>query len=215
MGNEYLFQMMAEMNVMSFQEMGIKKIIASCPHCFHTLGKEYKDFGGDELEVVHHSQIIAELQSSGKLPAMNKSGNDSLGKVTFHDPCYLGRIGGETEAPRSVIGGVDVEVERSGQDSFCCGAGGAQMWMEEDVDKRVSNIRAKELAATGCDTVAVGCPFCSTMISDGLKDIGSEGIEVLDLAEILWKQIKENDNALKAAKKAASEVSQETASAEV
>jgi Fe-S oxidoreductase len=89
------------------------------------------------------------------------------------------------------------------------------MWMEEDVDKRVSNIRAKELAATGCDTVAVGCPFCSTMISDGLKDIGSEGIEVLDLAEILWKQIKENDNALKAAKKAASEVSLETASAEV
>ncbi|MBT6644557.1 MAG: (Fe-S)-binding protein [Euryarchaeota archaeon] len=215
MGNEYLFQMMAEMNVMSFQEMGIKKIVASCPHCFHTLGKEYKDFGGDELEVVHHSQIIAELQSSGNLPTMNKSGNDSLGKVTFHDPCYLGRIGGETEAPRSVIGGVDVEVERSGQDSFCCGAGGAQMWMEEDVDKRVSNIRAKELAATGCDTVAVGCPFCSTMITDGLKDIGSEGIEVLDLAEILWKQIKENDNALKAAKKAASEVSQETASAEV
>jgi len=195
MGNEYLFQMLAETNLATFQDMGVKKVIASCPHCFHTLGKEYSAFGGDELEVVHHSQIISQLQSEGKLPETDKGD----GKLTYHDPCYLGRIGGEYDAPRSVAGGVDIEVPRHGQDSFCCGAGGAQMWMEEDADKRVNVIRAKELAETGADTVAVGCPFCSTMVQDGLDAIDAE-MKVLDVAEILWQQIKANDTTLKAAK---------------
>ena len=192
-GNEYLFQMLAETNMMTFEELGVKRIVASCPHCFHTLGKEYADYGADQLEVLHHSEVIAKLQDEGKLPNRIKNGRN----ITYHDPCYLGRIGGILEEPRSVIGGVNVEAERSGQDSFCCGAGGAQMWLEEDADKRVNEIRAKELAATGCDTVAVGCPFCSVMIGDGLKSIGKE-MEVMDIAELLWDQIKAKDEEIHA-----------------
>ena len=185
--------MLAETNMMTFQELGVKKIVASCPHCFHTLGKEYGDYGGDELEVLHHSELIASLQKEGKLP--NGAVNER--NITYHDPCYLGRIGGVMQEPRDVIGGVGTEVERHGQDSFCCGAGGAQMWLEEDPDKRVNEIRAKELAATGCDTVAVGCPFCSVMIDDGLKSIGKE-MEVMDIAELLWEQIKAKDEEIQA-----------------
>ena len=208
-GNEYLFQMLAETNLSTFEEIGVKKIVASCPHCFHTLGKEYKDYGGEDIEVMHHSQLINHLQSEGKLPQPKHDGS-----VTFHDPCYLGRIGGELDAPRDIIGGVDVEAERHGRDSFCCGAGGAQMWMEEHVDEgydRVNVIRSKELAATGAETVAVGCPFCSTMVTDGLSAIGAE-MEVKDVAELVWEQIKANDAKIEA-KKAAAEPSPETAEA--
>ena len=198
-GNEYLFQMLAETNLATFEEIGVKKIVASCPHCFHTLGKEYKDYGGEDIEVMHHSQLINHLQQEGKLPDPKHDPS-----VTFHDPCYLGRIGGELDAPRNAIGGVDVEIERHGKQSFCCGAGGAQMWMEEDADQRVNVIRAKEIAETGADTVAVGCPFCSTMVSDGLTAIDSE-MEVKDIAEIVWEQIKANDAAIEAKKAATSE----------
>ncbi|MEJ6562242.1 MAG: (Fe-S)-binding protein [Euryarchaeota archaeon] len=198
-GNEYLFQMLAETNLATFEEIGVKKIVASCPHCFHTLGKEYKDYGGQDIEVMHHSQLINHLQQEGKLPAPQHDPS-----VTFHDPCYLGRIGGELEAPRNAIGGVDVEIERHGKQSFCCGAGGAQMWMEEDADQRVNVIRAKEIAETGADTVAVGCPFCSTMVSDGLSAIESD-MEVKDIAEIVWEQIKANDAAIEAKKTATAE----------
>jgi Fe-S oxidoreductase len=196
-GNEYLFQMLAETNLATFEEIGVKKIVASCPHCFHTLGTEYKDFGGQDIEVMHHSQLINHLQVEGKLPAPAHDGN-----VTYHDPCYLGRIGGELEAPRAAIGGVDIETENHGRGSFCCGAGGAQMWMEEHVDDdhdRVNIIRAKELAETGADTVAVGCPFCSTMVTDGLSSIDSK-MEVKDIAEIVWEQIKANDAKIQSAK---------------
>ena len=199
-GNEYLFQMLAETNLSTFEEIGVKKIVASCPHCFHTLGKEYKDYGGEDIEVMHHSQLINHLQVEGKLPEPKHDGT-----VTYHDPCYLGRIGGELDAPRDAIGGVDVEAERHGRDSFCCGAGGAQMWMEEHVDEghdRVNIIRSKELAATGAETVAVGCPFCSTMVTDGLSAIGSE-MEVKDVAELVWEQIKANDAKIEAAKASA------------
>ncbi|MAM35897.1 MAG: hypothetical protein CL988_01880 [Euryarchaeota archaeon] len=200
-GNEYLFQMLAETNLETFEEIGVKKIVASCPHCFHTLGKEYKEYGGEDIEVMHHSQLINHLQQEGKLPQPKHDGS-----VTFHDPCYLGRIGGEIDAPRNAIGGVDVEPGRTGRDSFCCGAGGAQMWMEEIVDEgydRVNVIRSKELAQTGADTVAVGCPFCSTMVTDGLSAIGSD-MEVKDIAEIVWEQIKANDAAIEAKKAEAS-----------
>jgi Fe-S oxidoreductase len=141
--------------------------------------------------------LIAHLQGEGKLPEPKHDGS-----VTYHDPCYLGRIGGEFDAPRDIIGGVDVEAERHGRGSFCCGAGGAQMWMEESVPEgndRVNIIRAKELAATGADTVAVGCPFCSTMVTDGLSAIDSN-IEVKDIAELVWEQIKANDAKIEAAK---------------
>jgi Fe-S oxidoreductase len=198
-GNEYLFQMLAETNLATFEEIGVKKIVASCPHCFHTLGKEYKDYGGEDIEVMHHSQLINHLQQEGKLPDPKHDPS-----VTFHDPCYLGRIGGELDAPRNAIGGVDVEIERHGKQSFCCGAGGAQMWMEEDADQRVNVIRAKEIAETGAQTVAVGCPFCSTMVSDGLTAIDSE-MEVKDIAEIVWEQIKANDAAIEAKKSAKAE----------
>ena len=196
-GNEYLFQMLAETNLSTFEEIGVKKIVASCPHCFHTLGTEYGDYGGQDIEVMHHSQLINHLQSEGKLPEPSHSGN-----ITYHDPCYLGRIGGELDAPRDVLGGIDIETENHGRGSFCCGAGGAQMWMEEHVDEgydRVNIIRAKELASTGADTVAVGCPFCSTMVTDGLSSIDSN-MEVKDIAEIVWEQIKANDAKIQASK---------------
>ncbi len=198
-GNEYLFQMLAETNLETFNELGVKKVVASCPHCFHTLGKEYKDYGGEDIEVMHHSQLISHLQNEGKLPQPKHDGS-----VTYHDPCYLGRIGGEYDAPRDAIGGVDVETERHGRGSFCCGAGGAQMWMEEHVSEgndRVNIIRAKELASTGADTVAVGCPFCSTMVTDGLSAIDSE-MDVKDIAELVWEQIKANDVKIEEAKAA-------------
>ena len=204
-GNEYLFQMLAETNLATFEEIGVKKIVASCPHCFHTLGKEYKDYGGEDIEVMHHSQLINHLQIEGKLPDPSHDG-----KVTYHDPCYLGRIGGELDAPRNAIGGVDIETERTGKNSFCCGAGGAQMWMEEHVDDgydRVNVIRSKELEQTGADTVAVGCPFCSTMITDGLSAIGSE-MEVKDIAELVWEQIKANDAVIEAKKAKPAETSE-------
>jgi len=187
-GNEYLFQMLAETNISTFQDLGVKRIVASCPHCFHTLGKEYGDYGGDELEVFHHTEIMAKLQEEGKLPELDKNGKS----ITYHDPCYLGRMGDVVDEPRAVLGGIDVEVERHGKDSFCCGAGGAQMWMEEDSDKRVNKIRAEEIAATGCDTVAVGCPFCSIMVKDGLDSVGSD-MDVKDVAELLWEQIIAKD----------------------
>ena len=144
---------------------------------------------------MHHSQLIHDLQKSQQLPTPKHDGN-----ITYHDPCYLGRIGGEFDAPRNAIGGVDTETEKHGRDSFCCGAGGAQMWMEEIAPKeRVNVIRAKELAETGADTVAVGCPFCSTMVSDGLSAIDAE-MEVKDIAEIVWEQIKANDAIIQAKK---------------
>ena len=182
-GNEFSFQMMAEMNVDTMNSLGTLKVITACPHCFHTIGKEYEKYGG-KYEVYHHSQILNELRQKEKLII-----KDFEDKVTFHDPCYLGRIGGETEAPRGALGNDLIEMERHGTNSFCCGGGGAQIWMEEDADKRVNEIRAREASKTGADTVAVGCPFCMTMMSDGLKSIG-DGKPVKDISEILLENLE-------------------------
>ena len=182
-GNEFLFQMMAEMNVDTMNSLGTLKVITACPHCFHTIGKEYEKFGG-KYEVYHHSQILNELRQKEKIII-----KDLEDKVTFHDPCYLGRIGGETEAPRGALGNDLIEMERHGTNSFCCGGGGAQIWMEEDADKRVNEIRAREASKTGADQVAVGCPFCMTMMSDGLKSIG-DGKPVKDISEILLENLE-------------------------
>jgi Fe-S oxidoreductase len=182
-GNEFLFQMMAEMNVDTMNSLGTLKVITACPHCFHTIGKEYEKYGG-KYEVYHHSQILNELRQKEKIII-----KDFEDKVTFHDPCYLGRIGGETEAPRGALGNDLIEMERHGTNSFCCGGGGAQIWMEEDADKRVNEIRAREASKTGADTVAVGCPFCMTMMSDGLKSIG-DGKPVKDISEILLENLE-------------------------
>jgi len=182
-GNEFLFQMMAEMNVDTMNSLGTLKVITACPHCFHTIGKEYEKYGG-KYEVYHHSQILNELRQKEKLNI-----KDFEDKVTFHDPCYLGRIGGETEAPRGALGNDIIEMERHGTKSFCCGGGGAQIWMEEDADKRVNEIRAREASKTGADCVAVGCPFCMTMMNDGLKSIGDEK-PVKDISEILLENLE-------------------------
>jgi len=185
-GNEFLFQMMAETNVETLNSIGRQmtlKVITACPHCFHTIGKEYEKYGG-KYEVYHHTQILNELRQEGKLKI-----KDFEDKVTFHDPCYLGRIGGETEAPRKVLGGDLVEMERHGTKSFCCGGGGARVWMEEDADKRVNEIRAKEASKTGADCVAVGCPYCMTMMNDGLKSIGDDK-QVKDISEILLENLE-------------------------
>ena len=182
-GNEFLFQMMAETNVDNLDSLGTLKIITACPHCFHTIGKEYEKYGG-KYEVYHHSQILNKLRQEEKLKI-----RDFEDKVTFHDPCYLGRIGGETEAPRGALGGDLIEMERHGTNSFCCGGGGARVWMEEDADKRVNEIRAKEASKTGADCVAVGCPFCMTMMSDGLKSIGDDK-QVKDISEILLENLE-------------------------
>ena len=185
-GNEFLFQMMAETNVQTLNSIGRQmtlKVITACPHCFHTIGKEYEKYGG-KYEVYHHSQVLNKLRQEGKLKI-----RDFEDKVTFHDPCYLGRIGGETEAPRGALGGDLIEMERHGTNSFCCGGGGARVWMEEDADKRVNEIRAKEASKTGADCVAVGCPFCMTMMSDGLKSIGDEK-PVKDISEIMLENLE-------------------------
>jgi len=182
-GNEFLFQTMAEMNVDNLNSLGTLKIITACPHCFHTIGKEYEKYGG-KYEVYHHSQVLNKLRQEEKLKI-----RDFEDKVTFHDPCYLGRIGGETEAPRGALGGDLIEMERHGTNSFCCGGGGARVWMEEDADKRVNEIRAKEASKTGADCVAVGCPFCMTMMSDGLKSIGDDK-QVKDISEIMLENLE-------------------------
>jgi len=192
-GNEMAFQMLAKMNVEAWNEAGIKKIIASCPHCYHTIKNEYPQFGG-KYEVIHHTKLIAHLIDTGKL----KVDAPTSRKLTYHDSCYLGRWNDVYEEPRLAIAaanrqGTYVELGRNRRHGFCCGAGGARMWMEEESDKRVNVNRSKEIVDAGVDAVAVGCPFCKTMISDGIKHFNKdEEIEVLDIAEIVAAALPED-----------------------
>jgi Fe-S oxidoreductase len=187
-GNEYLFFELASANVETLNEVAPKRIVANCPHCLHTLRNEYPAFGGN-YEVIHHSQLIDELIAKGQLP-LNQ---DGAGKVAFHDPCYLGRQNSILEEPRQVLESVTgnlLELPRSGRKSFCCGAGGAQMWKEEENgSERVSANRMREAVETGADTLAVGCPFCMIMLTDAAKANESQ-IQVLDVAEIVAAQLK-------------------------
>jgi len=182
-GNEFLFNEMALANVEMLNEVKPKRIVTTCPHCLHTLQNEYPAFDGN-YQVVHHTQLINELVAAGKLVL---KAEDS-GKLTFHDPCYLGRQNGVVAAPRQALaaaGSSLVEMPRHGRKSFCCGAGGAQMWKEEEEGSgRVSASRFQEALATGAETLAVGCPFCMVMLNDAKKDANSE-IEVLDVAEVV------------------------------
>lgn len=186
-GNEFLFNEMALANVELLNEVAPTRIVTTCPHCLHTLGNEYPHFGGN-YQVLHHTSLINELITTGRIK-LNASEIDGLaGRVTFHDPCFLGRQNDILIDPRQVLRqakGDLVELPRSGKKSFCCGAGGAQMWKEEeDGLERVSANRFREAQTTGADTLAVGCPFCMVMLTDAKKDANSE-MQVLDVAEIV------------------------------
>ncbi len=187
-GNEFLFNELALANVEMLNEVAPKRIVTTCPHCLHTIKNEYPAFGGN-YEVVHHSQLINELISSGKIKLQ---ANNSK-QVTFHDPCYLGRQNDILAAPRSLLlesRNRLVEMPRNGHQSFCCGAGGAQMWKEEEEgEKRVSAERIDEAIATGADTLAVGCPFCMIMLTDAQKSADTE-MQVLDVAEIVAQNLE-------------------------
>jgi Fe-S oxidoreductase len=181
-GNEYVFQGLALQNIETLNDLGVTKIITQCPHCFNTLGNEYPQFGG-HYEVIHHSDLLMHLVDEGKLtPRANGQ------SITFHDPCYLGRHNDQFVAPRSVLNtvGETVEMPRNGTNSFCCGAGGGRMWMEEQTGQKVNIERTREAIATGADVVATGCPFCYVMMDDGVKELGAdESVEVKDLAMLL------------------------------
>ncbi|MDH5507421.1 MAG: (Fe-S)-binding protein [Anaerolineae bacterium] len=188
-GNEYLFFELASANVEILNAVAPKRIVAACPHCLHTLKNEYPAFGGD-YEVIHHTQLINELITAGKLQLNDVDRHT----ITFHDPCYLGRQNNILIDPRSVLqsaGGSLIEMQPSGQQSFCCGAGGAQMWKEEEHGSQTVNARRFEHAqATGAETLAVGCPFCMVMLTDAAKDQAST-IQVLDIAEIVASRMKD------------------------
>ncbi|NUQ36802.1 MAG: (Fe-S)-binding protein [Caldilineales bacterium] len=186
-GNEYLFFEMAKQNIETLNEAGARRIVATCPHCLHTLGKEYGALGG-AYEVIHHTELIAELVATGRLhPRLAADG-----AITYHDPCYLGRHNGIYDAPRAAltaVAGNFIELNRSRNNSFCCGAGGAQMWKEEEHgDEAVNMNRYQEAAATGAATIAVGCPFCLTMLTDASKQAGA-GVAVKDIVELIAESI--------------------------
>ncbi len=196
-GNEFVFQMLAQENVTNLNEAGVKKIVATCPHCFNTLANEYGQVGG-QYEVVHHTELLAHLVSSGALTPVSPVD----GGLTYHDPCYLGRHNRVFAPPREVLAAAVstagssgsrsgiIEMPRNSERSFCCGAGGARMWMEERIGKRINVDRVEEAVATGAGTVAVGCPFCLTMISDGVNGVAPGQAEVVDVATVLLRSVK-------------------------
>ncbi len=185
-GNEFVFQQMALQNIATFAEVGVSRIITQCAHCFNTLSNEYPQFGGD-YEVVHHSQLLAELLRQRRLDPPTKP-NGETKKIAFHDPCYLGRHNDVYVAPREVAGSGGseiVEMERNGTRALCCGAGGGRFFMEEKTGKKVNHERAEEALMTGADEIAVACPFCFVMLDDGVKELGRDDVPVRDIAMIL------------------------------
>jgi Fe-S oxidoreductase len=183
MGNEYLFQAHAEQNVSTLNEAGVTKIVASCPHCFNTLGNEYPDFGGS-YEVMHHTELIAELVRDGRLSPRNDERS-----ITYHDSCYLARHNDVRSDPRELVAavGAPVEMERSGKRTFCCGAGGAHMWMEER-GGLINEERARQAADTGAETLAVACPFCTVMLDDGVRARGDD-LRVVDVSTLIAESL--------------------------
>jgi len=186
-GNEYLFQTLAQTNIDLMNGYGVKKIIAICPHGYNCLKKDYPNFGGN-FEVYHHTEIIAKLIYEGKI----KLTQSLPGTFVYHDSCFLGRYNNIYDQPRKILKAIPglqlVEMERNLDKSFCCGAGGARMWMEEDIGERINNARTKQAMAVKADTIAVGCPFCLTMMSDGIKDNQmTETMAAWDIAELVVK----------------------------
>lgn len=187
-GNEFVFQMLALQNVQTLNGYNIKKIVTACPHCFNTLKNEYPALGGN-YEVIHHSQLLQELINSGRVK-MQEGGTFKGKKITYHDSCYLGRVNGVYEAPRSVLASLDaqlVEMKRCKTNGLCCGAGGAQMFKEDEPgEKRINLERAEEALDTGASIIAANCPFCLTMMQDGVKAKDKQDeVMVYDLAELI------------------------------
>jgi Fe-S oxidoreductase len=197
-GNEFVFQGLAQQNVETFKEYQVKKVVSTCAHCFNTLKNEYKEFG-IELEVVHHTQLLNRLVREGKLTPVPDGVGAAPRSITYHDPCYIGRHNGVYSPPRELLeilpGAEFKEMPRNSEKSFCCGAGGARMWMEETIGSRINENRTAEAVGTGADQIAVGCPFCRVMLSDGLTSQQAKGeardeVEVLDVAQMLLASVK-------------------------
>lgn len=187
-GNEFLFQMMAYQNIQVLNGYGIKKIVTTCPHCFNTLKNEYPELGGN-YEVIHHTTLLQQLIDEGRIQ-LKEGGAFKGKKISFHDSCYLGRANNIYEAPRKVLEALDaelVEMKRCRSKGLCCGAGGAQMFKEDEPgDKRINIERADEALATGAGFIAAACPFCNTMMTDGVKNREKENeVAVLDVAEMV------------------------------
>lgn len=187
-GNEFLFQMMAYQNIQILNGYGIKKIVTTCPHCFNTFKNEYPELGGN-YEVIHHTTLLQQLIDEGKIK-MQEGGTFKGKKISYHDSCYLGRANNIYEAPRKVLEALDaelVEMKRCRTNGLCCGAGGAQMFKEDEPgDKRINIERTDEALATGASFIAAACPFCNTMMTDGVKNREKENeVQVLDIAEMI------------------------------
>lgn len=195
MGNEFLFQNLARENIATLQRYQVKTVVTACPHCFNTIRNEYPELGGN-FEVLHHSQFLERLVSEGKLSPKA----ESEAKVTFHDPCYLGRQNKIFDAPRQLvqlsIRPASIEMEKSRENSFCCGGGGGMSFVDEPANQRVNQERARQVLETGADVVAVACPFCMTMLEDGVSAVRSSDpstrpTKVLDVAELLWDSVRD------------------------
>jgi Fe-S oxidoreductase len=209
-GNEFLFQMLAQQNVEVLNEAKASKIVVTCPHCFNTLKNEYPQVGGS-YEVVHHTQLLNRLVRDGKLTPVAAPSGSSTTPVTYHDPCYLGRHNGVYTPPRELIDSLPgvrlTEMERNQNRSFCCGAGGARMWMEENLGTRINDNRSLEAVGTGADQVGVGCPFCLVMLTDGVTNAKASGkardeVEVVDVAQMLLSAVKRGEGGTDAEEKA-------------
>ena len=192
-GNEFMFQMMAYQNIQVLNGYGIKKIVTACPHCFNTFKNEYPELGGN-YEVIHHASFIQQLIDEGKI-IMKEKGDFKGKKITYHDSCYLGRANNIYEAPRKVLEALDtelVEMKRCKSNGLCCGAGGAQMFKEEEKGAtRVNFERSNEAIQTGASIIAAACPFCNTMLTDGVKNSNKEEeVEVFDIAELIAQSIQ-------------------------
>jgi Fe-S oxidoreductase len=204
LGNEYLAQMMMKENIETLNKYGVKKIVTACPHCFHSLGREYKQFGGN-YEVLHHSQLIEELLNSQKIELKK---TEIKSRVTYHDSCYIGRYNNIYEEPRNALNQIKnidlVEMKRNKDRGFCCGAGGGRMFLEDEEGGRINVERTNEALATQADTIASACPFCMTMLTDGIKHFSQEDVRmesfggysekskdvsVKDIAEIVLENI--------------------------
>jgi Fe-S oxidoreductase len=196
MGNEYVFGELAMHNAETLGKYRgrFRKIVATCPHCFNSLGREYGELGVD-YEVLHHTELLADLLKSGRIPLEAAKQVAEEGEVTFHDPCYLGRYNQGYEPPREILkrlGAKLNEMPLSREKGFCCGAGGGRVFMEETIGSRVNVERTEQALATGAKTLAVGCPFCMTMLTDGTKAKGAdERMQVRDLAELVAERLPE------------------------